>query len=99
LYIGILEGFFVNADGQLDRLVLQQVMRRPITADKDADKPAAWYDTSSFYEVDGDYFVLRYSEAITFNVQYIKLAEADNAASVSDKSGATAEDIQRAPTS
>jgi hypothetical protein len=31
-----------------------------------------------FYQVDGDYFVLRYSEAITFNVQDIKLTSDTN---------------------
>ena len=28
-----------------------------------------------FYPVDGDYFVLRYSEAITLNVVYLKFSD------------------------
>lgn len=85
LYKGILDEFFVNAEGVLDRLVLQDVLRRPISADK-TDKPeldiadddalsTSAQDTplARFYPVDGDYFVLRYSEAITLNIQYIKL--------------------------
>ncbi|AKJ29482.1 hypothetical protein [Caldimonas brevitalea] len=74
LYTGILDEFFVAPDGSLDRLVLQEVMRRPLQADK-SHQPSA--DGSAeeprFYPVDGDYFVLRYSEAITLNVEYIKL--------------------------
>lgn len=79
LYTGILDEFFVDADGKLDRLVLQQVMRRPLSSDKVATTPNAADNSARFYQVDGDYFVLRYSEAITFNVQYIKLASETNA--------------------
>ena len=46
-------------------------MRRPLDADKsggeDDDR------LNRFYVVDGDYFVLRYSEVITLNVEYITL--------------------------
>lgn len=28
-----------------------------------------------FYPVDGDYFVLRYTEAVTLNIQYLKLTQ------------------------
>ncbi|WP_129587695.1 hypothetical protein [Herbaspirillum robiniae] len=85
LYKGILDEFFVNADGVLDRLILQDVSRRPIGADKSAETAdglasadssataSAALPQSRFYPVDGDYFVLRYSEAITLNIQYIKL--------------------------
>jgi hypothetical protein len=75
LYTGILEEFFFDPEGKLDRLILQEVMRRPITADKAMTDPG---DLSPrFYPIDGDYFVLRYSEAITLNVEYVKLIEAN----------------------
>lgn len=77
LYTGYLDEFFVDAEGQLDRLVLQEVMRRPIKADKEATNPGAWYDASRFYPVEGDYFVLRYNETITLNIQYIKLRQTE----------------------
>lgn len=78
LYTGILEDYFVDDDGGLDRLVLQEVMRRPLSADKSRDEPEQDLE-GRFYAVDGDYFVLRYSEAITLNIQYIKFArQADN---------------------
>jgi hypothetical protein len=74
LYVGILDQFFVTSDGQLDRLVLQEVARRPIASDKPSELAEGAEMPQRFYDVDGDYFVLRYSEAITLNVQYVKLA-------------------------
>lgn len=73
LYQGILDEFFVDSEGQLDRLVLQNVARRPISADKTGAETGDGSDPNRFYDIDGDSFVLRYSEAITLNVQYIKL--------------------------
>lgn len=73
LYQGILDEFFVDSEGQLDRLVLQNVARRPIGADKTGAETGDGSDPDRFYDIDGDSFVLRYSEAITLNVQYIKL--------------------------
>lgn len=69
LYVGVLDDFFFTSDGKLDRLVLQGVARRPLSADKTKNDS----DAQRFYEIDGDSFVLRYSEAKTLNVQYIKL--------------------------
>ncbi|MDQ1813389.1 hypothetical protein RBA41_08745 [Massilia sp. CCM 9210] len=72
LYVGMLNEFYVNAEGQLDRLVLQNVSRRPISRDKDGAH-ADGSDGERFYQVDGDTFVLRYSEIITLNIEYVKL--------------------------
>lgn len=69
LFQGLLEDYFLDPEGRLDRLVLSQVQRRPMQADKDPQAP----DAERFYAVDGDYFVLRYAEAITLNVEYIRL--------------------------
>lgn len=73
LYLGVLDEFYVDADGQLDRLVLQNVARRPIGADKKPTERDADLTENRFYDVDGDSFVLRYSEAITLNIQYVRL--------------------------
>lgn len=73
--MGILEEFFVDADGGLDRLILRDVMRRPIESDKKADEVDG--GASRFYLVEGDYFVLRYDETITLNVQYLKISETE----------------------
>ena len=79
LYTGVLEDFFFDQDGALDRLVLSNVSRRQLNADKPAsiaEKDEA--EQPRFYSVDGDYFVLRYSEAITLNIQYVKLQDMNN---------------------
>ncbi|MDQ0086542.1 hypothetical protein J2W35_006925 [Variovorax boronicumulans] len=108
LYQGMLDDFFFASDGQLDRLILENVSRRPLSKDKpalpiappadpeadaagDANATAdmqtahggqSTNETASpdtalpeqrFYPIDGDSFVLRMSEAITLNVQYVKL--------------------------
>ncbi|QBE63026.1 DUF6338 family protein [Pseudoduganella lutea] len=71
LYTGVLDNFYFDSEGQLDRLVLQNVARRALANDKDAGGVVD--DASRFYQVDGDSFVLRYSEMITLNVQYVHL--------------------------
>lgn len=74
LYVGLLEDYFVDQEGNLDRLILSEVIRRPIARDKDPLHEGKELDR--FYPIDGDYFVLRYSETITINVEYIKLEAA-----------------------
>lgn len=85
LYTGILNEFFVDKNGTLDRLVLQQVVRRPAELNNIADRRAV-QDASQYYEVDGDYFVLRYSEAITLNIEYIKLLKLSGVANEDEHS-------------
>ncbi|RJG11682.1 hypothetical protein [Massilia cavernae] len=80
LYVGFLDDFYFDSEGQLDRLILQEVSRRPITLDKPAVESGDAEDVQRFYPIDGDNFVLRYSEAITLNVQYVKLTETSDAA-------------------
>jgi hypothetical protein len=79
LYVGILDDFYFDSEGQLDRLILQQVLRRPLSKDKSVEPSGAGEEKERFYPIDGDNFVLRYSEAITLNVQYVKLTAADSA--------------------
>ncbi len=66
LYRGILVSFFLDSQGQLDRVVLTSVERRPIQQDRtDADP-----HEERFYPIDGDRFVIRYAQMITLNVSY-----------------------------
>ncbi len=73
LYSGVLEDYFFDEDGQLNRLILSEVVRRPFEKDKAPAEAGVAVDR--FYPIDGDYFVLRYSEAVTLNVEYIKLTD------------------------
>jgi hypothetical protein len=75
LYTGVLEDFFFDEGGALDRMVLSNVSRRQLTSDKKVEINMDSANEMRFYAVEGDYFVLRYSEAITLNIQYLKLQE------------------------
>jgi hypothetical protein len=67
---GVVADFFVNPNGELDRIVLEFADRRPLEADEVQDDQDP---EERYYRIDGDFFVLRYSEAITLNIQYLEL--------------------------
>lgn len=77
LYVGVLDDFFFDSEGKLDRLILQGVVRRPLSADKNTASPDAAAGDERFYDVDGDSFVLRYEDVKTLNVQYVKLTSTE----------------------
>lgn len=72
LYSGVVEHYYVSEDGELDRLVPSGASRRPISADKESPSQSR---EDRFYSIDGDFFVLRFSEAVTLNIQYARLQE------------------------
>lgn len=65
LYVGILSGFFIDKEGNLDRLMLISAARRPLKKDKDASS-----ETERFYPLDGHYFILKYAEMKNLNIEY-----------------------------
>ncbi|MBS0349718.1 MAG: hypothetical protein JSR33_00785 [Proteobacteria bacterium] len=73
LYMGILEKFFLNDSGNIDRLVLTNAMRREIGKDKNFEESEADDLYKRFYPIDGDYFVIRYAETKNLNVQFLKI--------------------------
>ncbi|MEM5388328.1 hypothetical protein VSR68_32890 [Paraburkholderia phymatum] len=77
LYTGVLDDYEVNADGQLDRLLLVQAQRRKLESDREYDVDSAKYvedkAKARFYPIAGDVFVLRYEEIKTLNVTYLSL--------------------------
>ena len=73
LYTGILCGYEVSDQGELDRLLLAQTQRRKLADDRSLDGSNA--DAVRFYPIAGDIFVLRYSEIKTLNVSYLSLPE------------------------
>ncbi|MCD2513257.1 hypothetical protein [Comamonas endophytica] len=80
LFKGVLDSFYFKSDGSLDRLILGQTMRRPLSRDKgsaDAGGQGANDDESRFYPVEGDSFVIQYDQVLTLNIQYIKLTPAE----------------------
>ncbi len=70
LYIGILENFFFNKEGDIDRLVLSATSRRYINNDK-----GSLNGSERFYPIDGHCFVLKYSEIKNLNVEYLHITQ------------------------
>lgn len=77
LYVGKLESFEFDRIGQLDRLVLKQASRRLLSKDRE---PQDGYRQDSkedlrFYPIETYYFVIRYVDICTLNVEFIVLRE------------------------
>jgi hypothetical protein len=94
LYRGIVYDFTYDRDGGLDTIVLTDAHRRSLAADRD-DDPGANEDLSDssqlkspderYYEIHGDFFVLRYSEIRTLNLDYFSVTlETDPSTQVSE---------------
>ncbi len=76
LFVGLLAEYFLTTDGQIDRLVLRGVSRRPFNAGNTPDEAGE----APFYAIEGDYFVLRGQEIKTLNVRYLRIdSEEDRA--------------------
>jgi len=77
LYRGILQAWYFDRQGNLDRVVLEEVLRRKLAEDRDSSEPYVPPMRGSderYYSVEGDLLVLRYSEVKTLNVEYLYLA-------------------------
>ncbi len=72
LYLGWLDKFYLDVSGDLLRLVLVGAMRREMGADKQYQNNSI---NERFYPIDGDYFILKYSEIKSLNVQYLKIQD------------------------
>lgn len=109
LYSGLLEEYFCDQSGNLDRMVLRWVMRRTLDKDKKIAIPlgsdtgesspqlagqevANLGEDSRFYPIDGDYFVLRYSETLTLNFEYLNLDDYLKSRGMSSKIPASSSD-------
>lgn len=76
LYIGWLDKFYLDSNGNIDRLILTGAMRRNMKNDKNKTNGSDL--TDRFYPIDGHYFVLKYSEVKNLNVQFLKLELKNN---------------------
>jgi hypothetical protein len=82
LYRGIVYDFTYDRDGGLDTIVVTDAHRRSLAADRDDDSGANEDVSDSsqlkspderYYEIHGDFFVLRYSEVRTLNLDYFSV--------------------------
>nr|WP_076025848.1 hypothetical protein [Vibrio cholerae] len=70
LYYGYLDDFYLDKDGQLDRIVLFDVYRRDIRNDDNGDT-----DTDRYYQIKGERLILKYSQIINLNIEYLYIYE------------------------
>jgi hypothetical protein len=70
LYTGFVIDYFFDRNGNLDRVILDEVARRRLSDDK-SEEMKEHEEAARFYEIEGHYFVLRYSEMCTINLDYL----------------------------
>ena len=69
LYQGLLEEFYYDSAGHLDRIVLSETSRRHLADDR---KPSDARDEDArFYTIEGDYVVIPMSEVKNLNIRYV----------------------------
>ena len=80
LYRGIVTDFTFDTDGALDTVVLADAHRRKLADDRQpSDEPIPPYEEDPrYYNVRGDFLILRYAELQTLNLDYFWLGEADD---------------------
>ena len=72
LYKGLVQAFYFDKEGQLDRVILSDAMRRELAQDrKPGEVRKVPYDDERYYNIEGQSFVLKYSEIETLNFEYI----------------------------
>jgi hypothetical protein len=86
LYRGIVSDFTFDRDGALDTIVLADAHRRRLVDDREEGAPRAAVGPAApderYYEIRGDFLVLRYSELRTLNLDYFAVLLEEGAAGV-----------------
>jgi hypothetical protein len=84
LYRGIVSDFTFDRDGALDTIVLADAHRRRLTDDREEGMPRAPVGPAEpderYYEIRGDFLVLRYAELRTLNLDYFSVTLEENPA-------------------
>lgn len=84
LYRGIVADWLLDSKGELDRILLRSAHRRKIEDDRapgqarNSDDPA-YQDDPRYYDIEGEFFVIRYQEMTTINIEYV-FVDADSSA-------------------
>jgi hypothetical protein len=81
LYNGYLENYYLDKNGELDRLILTDTRRRNIENDHQSTQCANKTKQSvddRFYPIDGHTFVLKYSNIKSLNIQFLQINTINN---------------------
>lgn len=77
LYLGIVQDFSYDTNGQLSHVILTSVLRRPLAKDRESDQPqqpVVLYESDPrYYPIAGDYLHISYPDMRTINIQYFLL--------------------------
>jgi hypothetical protein len=83
LYRGIVCDFTFDRDGSLDTIVLTDAHRRRLTDDREGSDPTPPVGPAQpdqrYYEIRGDFLVLRYAEIRTLNLDYFAVTLEEDA--------------------
>ncbi|MFL7018031.1 hypothetical protein [Vibrio cyclitrophicus] len=71
LYYGFLDDFYLDQDGQLDRIVLFDVYRRDISNDDSGGEGGG----DRYYQIKGERLILKYNQIINLNIEYLYIYE------------------------
>ncbi|EJL6524634.1 hypothetical protein RDG66_12145 [Vibrio cholerae] len=74
LYYGYLDDFYLDKNGQLDRLVLFDVYRRDVKKDDDG---CDGDEHERYYRIKGDRLILKYDNIHNLNIEYLYIYEGD----------------------
>jgi hypothetical protein len=81
LYRGIVSDFTFDRDGALDTIVLTDAHRRKLADDRQEGEPSTRVGPAEpderYYEIRGDFLVLRYAEIRTLNLDYFAVTLAE----------------------
>lgn len=77
LFRGIISDFWFDREGNLDRVLLEDVYRRRLSDDRQSDQAHNAHAGEDFryYQVVGDRFIIRRSEMTTINLEYFMVSE------------------------
>ena len=70
IYMGLLADYVLSRDGGLDRIYLKNVRRRFLETQPNLDQPQ---NTSKYYELPGEFFVISYDKIINLHITYYKV--------------------------
>lgn len=76
LYVGVLVDYWFNRAGEPDAFWLTSVIRRNIAEDRRVDNSKStvdWWDDPRYYKIDGDFFVLKFSEVKNLSIKFISV--------------------------
>ncbi len=76
IYRGILDQYFFDKKGALEKIVMRYPQRRKIKQSRLDIKMDGGANDKGFYQIDGHYFVIEYNRIMNLNLYYYSIADA-----------------------